>query len=133
MRVQARNEAFSLFCQGKTLAQAAEAVGVHRSTAERWSREFHWKIHRERVWNEHREQAIKDRVQHFVLDDREAINRVFNLLKEASAEFHAYRSGKLPKRGMKYSLRDFLAIARAYADIEDKVIRRQFGENQLPP
>ena len=128
MKVQARDQAFSLFCKGKTLAEAAEAVGVHRSTTERWSREFHWKIHRERTWNEQREQAIKDRAQKFVFDERELINRLFNLMQEASAQFDAYRLGKLPKRAMKYSLRDFLAIARAYVDVEDAVVHRQAGE-----
>jgi len=124
MKVQARDRAFSLFCDNSTLAQAAEATGVHRSTVERWSREFHWKIHRERVWNEQRERAIQDRAQRFVLDEREVVNRVFNMLQEASAEINAYRSGKIPKRAMKYSLRDFLAIARAYVDVEDQIARR---------
>ncbi len=119
MRVAARDQAFSLFCDGATLAETAEVVGVHRSTTERWSREFNWRIHRQRVWNETRERILKERIQRFVFKDKEIATKLHDLIAGSCAEFEAVREGKLPKRALKFSRADLVKFAEAYICVEN--------------
>lgn len=62
MKAEERRRASALFIEGMSIRKTAEAVGVSRSSVERWSREGRWYVRRV----EARDEAIQKAKREFV-------------------------------------------------------------------
>ena len=123
MSANRKLEALHLFYQGLSLRKVAESVGVHRSTAERWSTQEHWREKRETAWRKAREELAQSTACTHKAHINEVYDSVHTLLIEAVAERQMYFNGKLGKRALRVSNRMFLNLAKAYAEIEASFIR----------
>lgn len=118
MKANQKNQARHLFFQGKTLKQAAEAVGVSKSTAERWSVQGCWVEQRAILEYELKDKFIRENFNVYYANVLGIADASFRLLTEAFAERQLVFQGKLPARRLKYSLRTMIAAGKTYTELQ---------------
>lgn len=118
MKADQKNQARHLFFQGKTLKQAAEAVGVSKSTTERWSVEGNWAEQRVLLEQELKDKFIRENFKVYYANVLGIADASFRLLTDAFAERQLVFQGKLPARRLKYSLRTMLAAGKTYTELQ---------------
>jgi AraC-like DNA-binding protein len=121
MRVKSRIEARHLFFSGHTLAEVAQAVGVHRSTTERWSREEGWVEQREIRNYELKHKYIKENFQFYYHNVIGVADDVYRVIADGIAERRLLSEGKLARRNLKISNRMLISMAKTYANLEKMI------------
>lgn len=91
----------------------SKKYGISARTLERWSANENWVIRRQRAWSEAKEAVIEDFASSTRSTDILATEAIFDLLKHAVAEQRAFRDGKIPRKAMKYSLKNIVTISKA--------------------
>ena len=112
--VEFRNQCFADFLEGKSLRQIALDRSISPRTLERWSSADHWVIRRERHRNDLYEEIIREKHNHRLNQDKSASGLAFDLFKLAHAQRLAYFQGKIPKKAVKVSMRQFVQLAKAF-------------------
>lgn len=124
MKAKARDRALTLILEGCTLKEAAMAVGVSKSTVERWSSQFQWQQKK----REHLNSLIEVCVQNVFVKSRvrtlKALDQIAGMFYQAVAERQLWREGKIKKKDMVYSTSDFVQLGRAYTSLESDMIKR---------
>lgn len=118
MKAHLKNEARHSFFQGKTLVQVAEAIGISKSTAERWSREEQWVEQRALFEYEARDKYIRENYRAYYMNTTSAANLAFRVMTEALAERQLMSQGKLAKRRMKFSNREMMNAIKSYCALQ---------------
>ena len=116
MRVFPRERAFHLFCEGNSLSAIAEAIGYHRSTVERYCAKEKWRKLREDYYRVKRAEVACQRVGILAKRHQSVNDSLFEMFLDARAEFAAYRNGSIPKKKLRYSLKNLISLARGIAE-----------------
>jgi hypothetical protein len=121
MSVDKKSQARHLFFDGMTLIKAAEVVGVHRSSTERWSREEGWFEQRELRNSELKDKFIRENFNLYYANALELADSAYRLMADALAERHLLKSGKLAKRNLRISNQMFTSISKTYTSLEKMI------------
>ena len=114
--VRKRERAFALYLKTDlSLRKVAEEIGVSVSSVERWSKEDGWNIRRKRLWLESSKEALEEAMDQRISEIKTMYGKVYSIMIFAYSQHEAYRSGKIPKKALKYSARDFQNFLKAYA------------------
>jgi transposase len=117
MRALDRNEAFALYAkQGLSLRRLAEVLNISRSTLERWSIKDDWVNQRQRLWQESQESARQEYVRRYRENDLRVSDQLFAIFRDAHLQHVEYFQGKVPRRAVKYSVKDLARLAQAVID-----------------
>lgn len=119
MKVHLQNEARHLFLQGKTLAEVALAVGISRSTAERWSVQFQWVDQRALLEYELRDKYIRENFNFYYSNLISAADEAYRVIANAVAERGLVARGQLAARRMRTSNRTMLAATKTYLELQN--------------
>ncbi len=108
-----RNRCFTDFIKGMSLKTIADKYGFSKRTLERWCAHEQWVIHRQRAWSDAKDAIMKDFATNKRNSDILATEALFDLLRHAVAEQRAFREGRIPRKAMKYSLKNIVTISKA--------------------
>lgn len=119
MRADIKNQARHLFFQGKTLVQVADAVGVSKSTAERWSSDGEWVEQRNIIEHELRDKYLRENYSLYYANVLQVTDAAYRIVTEGMAERHLISEGKLAQRRMKVSNGVLFSTAKTYLSLNN--------------
>lgn len=123
-----RARIFQDFIQGASLKKLSNQYGVSIRTLERWSARDIWCYHRSCYFRDHCEEMLKRRPA-LLERDGDLEDKLFKYFFQASSEFEAFTQGIIPRRHMKFNLRDTLRIAKSIVEVRDGMSKRSDRRN----
>lgn len=119
MKAAERQRAFALYMNTDwSYRKIAQAIGVSRSSIERWGQEDGWPYKRRRAWSEISKNTVRqtmdDRLKASVLISTE----LHKILSFAAAEHKNYVEGRIPKKALKFTPWDICRQARACCEVD---------------
>lgn len=113
--VEIRRECYTAFLSGKSLKTIAVEKRIGLRTIESWSIQEGWVNKRAEVWEQTRKQISENHTLGLVQNDLIISEALYKLLRQAIDELQLYYNGKIPKKAMRFKLKDLVAFANAFA------------------
>lgn len=124
MKAKERDRALTLILEGCTLKEAAIAVGVSKGTVERWSAQYQWQQRKREHLNSLVEVCVHQVFEKSRVRTLKALDQVAGMFYQAAAERQLWYEGKIQKKDMVYTTKDFVQLGRAYTSMESDMIKR---------
>ncbi|MBF0313623.1 MAG: hypothetical protein HQK52_09410 [Oligoflexia bacterium] len=122
MTAQKKTSCYTDFLEGTSLRQIASAREVSVRTLERWCSQESWVEKRENHWNEMKQKICSHKLESEISQYMQNGQKLSVLIDFAFQEFQLYMEGKIPKKALKFSTKDFVRLAKSYNLLEERLI-----------
>lgn len=124
-KAEEHKQAFALYVhQGFSLRKITTILDVSRSSLERWCRDGEWVKRRNEHWSRVSQELCQNTVYEHLGNQKSVAGELEKMFIHIHEQHRAYVEGKLPRKALKYGVRDLCQIATAINQIHLCEVKR---------